>query len=186
MIGNGAIAALVAITAPSGYVEFWAAPIIGVIAGILVVARASSRSTRSSTIRWVRCPRTAWPASGARSRAGCSPRPRLADYNGVGDPGLVLQRLVHPARSAGRRRLRGLRVGVHRSSPRSAPSRRPSACGCAEEDEDAGLDISEHGMYGYPEQFIPAAELVGLRRDAGRRPPRPSAAYSTSQEAPAT
>src|SRR3954447_17827418 len=37
MIGNGAIAALVAITAPSGYVEFWAAPIIGIIAGVLVV-----------------------------------------------------------------------------------------------------------------------------------------------------
>jgi Amt family ammonium transporter len=29
------------------------------------------------------------------------------------------------------------------------------------EEEDAGLDISEHGMYGYPEQFIPAPELVG-------------------------
>ncbi len=24
-----------------------------------------------------------------------------------------------------------------------------------EAEEDAGLDISEHGMYGYPEQFIP-------------------------------
>src|SRR5881392_2931814 len=35
--GNGAIAALVAITAPSGYVEFWAAPIIGVVAGVIVV-----------------------------------------------------------------------------------------------------------------------------------------------------
>ncbi len=30
-----------------------------------------------------------------------------------------------------------------------------------EAEEDAGLDISEHGMYGYPEQFIPAPELVG-------------------------
>jgi len=30
-----------------------------------------------------------------------------------------------------------------------------------EEEELAGLDISEHGMYGYPEQFIPAPELVG-------------------------
>jgi Amt family ammonium transporter len=29
------------------------------------------------------------------------------------------------------------------------------------EEEDAGLDISEHGMYGYPEQFIPAPELIG-------------------------
>ena len=30
------------------------------------------------------------------------------------------------------------------------------------EQEEAGLDIVEHGMYGYPEQFIPAA---------GRGPP---------------
>src|SRR3989440_1843324 len=37
MAGNGAIAALVAITAPSGYVEFWAAPIIGAVAGVIVV-----------------------------------------------------------------------------------------------------------------------------------------------------
>ena len=29
----------------------------------------------------------------------------------------------------------------------------------SEEQEDAGLDIAEHGMYGYPEQFIPAAEI---------------------------
>ena len=28
-----------------------------------------------------------------------------------------------------------------------------------EEQEDAGLDIVEHGMYGYPEQFIPEAEI---------------------------
>src|SRR4051794_2454528 len=37
MAGNGAIAALVAITAPSGYVEYWAAPIIGGGGGIIVV-----------------------------------------------------------------------------------------------------------------------------------------------------
>src|SRR5205085_1994806 len=29
------------------------------------------------------------------------------------------------------------------------------------DEEDAGLDISEHGMYGYPEQFIPEPELIG-------------------------
>src|SRR3954451_23198020 len=36
MAGNGAIGALVAITAPSGYVELWAAPIIGFVAGAIV------------------------------------------------------------------------------------------------------------------------------------------------------
>jgi len=35
------------------------------------------------------------------------------------------------------------------------------------EEEDAGLDISEHGMYGYPEQFIPEPELIGY----GAMPP---------------
>src|SRR5438270_7961684 len=37
MIGNGAIAALVAITAPSGYVEPWAAIVTGFVAGLIVV-----------------------------------------------------------------------------------------------------------------------------------------------------
>src|SRR3712207_6407859 len=37
MVGNGMIAGLVAITAPSGYVEAWAGPIIGFVAGIVVV-----------------------------------------------------------------------------------------------------------------------------------------------------
>ena len=37
----------------------------------------------------------------------------------------------------------------------------------ADEDEEAGLDITEHGMYGYPEQFIPQSELDGVRREAG-------------------
>lgn len=29
----------------------------------------------------------------------------------------------------------------------------------SDEDEVAGLDIVEHGMYGYPEQFIPESEI---------------------------
>ena len=32
-----------------------------------------------------------------------------------------------------------------------------------ESEEDAGLDIAEHGMYGYPEQFIPQGEFPGAR-----------------------
>ena len=37
--------------------------------------------------------------------------------------------------------------------------------------EDAGLDITEHGMYGYPEQFIPESELIGY--SGGRSPRQP-------------
>ena len=40
-----------------------------------------------------------------------------------------------------------------------------------EDEEDAGLDISEHGMYGYPEQFIPQPEYpVGGRPMRGADP----------------
>ena len=35
------------------------------------------------------------------------------------------------------------------------------------EEEEAGLDITEHGMYGYPEQFIPAPELIGYATPPG-------------------
>ena len=53
------------------------------------------------------------------------------------------------------------------------------------DEEEAGLDISEHGMYGYPEQFIPAPELVGYASALGGsrdlRRPAPSA-----QEVPAS
>jgi Amt family ammonium transporter len=51
------------------------------------------------------------------------------------------------------------------------------------EEEDAGLDISEHGMYGYPEQFIPprADRLLG---GATLRTPPAQVATST-REVPA-
>jgi ammonium transporter, Amt family len=57
------------------------------------------------------------------------------------------------------------------------------------DEEDAGLDISEHGMYGYPEQFIPAPELIGYEAPepavaavTGRTGMAPTA---TKQEVPA-
>ena len=51
------------------------------------------------------------------------------------------------------------------------------------EEEDAGLDISEHGMYGYPEQFIPAPELVGYAPAAV--PVRAGSPAATTREVPA-
>jgi Amt family ammonium transporter len=46
------------------------------------------------------------------------------------------------------------------------------------EEEEAGLDIAEHGMYGYPEQFIPAPEIgagsTGPVADRVRGAPAPA------------
>ena len=40
-----------------------------------------------------------------------------------------------------------------------------------EEEEVAGLDISSHGMYGYPEPFIPPEEWPGGPASVGARTP---------------
>ena len=50
------------------------------------------------------------------------------------------------------------------------------------EEEDAGLDIAEHGMYGYPEQFIPVPELEGYGAAPTARAPIAPSAYSTTRE----
>jgi Amt family ammonium transporter len=57
----------------------------------------------------------------------------------------------------------------------------------SEEEELAGLDISEHGMYGYPEQFIPAPELVGYgAAPIGTAPASGVGPIATPTEVPAT
>jgi Amt family ammonium transporter len=185
MIGNGAIAALVAITAPSGYVEFWAAPIIGVIAGILVVVCVVAID------KVLDDPVGALSAHGVAGiwgtlACGLFSSPRLAEFNAVGQAGLFYNGdfkqlgvqiagvaiafatvfLLSLATFGAIKAVFGLRV--------------------SEEDEEAGLDITEHGMYGYPEQFIPPAELsaYGARPITAATPA--AAAYSTSQEAATT
>jgi Amt family ammonium transporter len=160
MAGNGAIAALVAITAPSGYVEPWAAPIIGGVAGVIVVLGVYAIDKKIDD------PVGALSAHGLAGvwgtlSCGLFTSPVLAKFNGVGEGGLFysgsVKQLWHQAFGVAVvfafvfvlsyatfwaiKKTYGLRV--------------------SEEEEDAGLDISEHGMYGYPEQFIPTPELVG-------------------------
>ena len=50
------------------------------------------------------------------------------------------------------------------------------------EEEEAGLDITEHGMYGYPEQFIPAPELVGYSPGPEAREKAPAAVATGASE----
>src|SRR6058998_2146031 len=88
MAGNGAIAALVAITAPSGYVELWAAPIIGAVAGVIVVLGVIAID------KWIDDPVGALSAHGLAGvwgtlACGLFTAPRLAAHNAVGEGGLV-------------------------------------------------------------------------------------------------
>src|SRR3982074_3378148 len=88
MIGNGAIAALVAITAPSGYVEPWAAVIIGAVAGVIVVAGVLVLD------KWIDDPVGALSAHGLAGiwgtlSCGLFTDPALAKFNNVGQGGLI-------------------------------------------------------------------------------------------------
>src|SRR6266550_7788353 len=94
MTCNGAIAALVAITAPSGYVHFWAAPIIGFIAGIIVVVSVILIDRRLDD------PVGALSAHGVAGiwgtlSCGLFTDPSLAKLNGIGRAGLFTGGGIH-------------------------------------------------------------------------------------------
>jgi ammonium transporter, Amt family len=187
MAGNGAIAALVAITAPSGYVEPWAAPIIGAVAGVIVVLGVYAID------KWIDDPVGALSAHGLAGiwgtlSCGLFTSPRLAKYNAFGDPhgGLLysgsFKQLI--AQAVGFSVAFVFVFGLSYATfwaIKKVYGLRVSA-----EEEDAGLDISEHGMYGYPEQFIPQPELVGVARVAAPAQPALGAPHPTTQEVPAT
>jgi Amt family ammonium transporter len=184
MAGNGAIGALVAITAPSGYVAPWAGVVIGFIAGVIVPLGVYAIDRRLDD------PVGALTAHGlcgvwGTLSCGIFTLPALAKFNAVGDAGLIYTGSFHQiavqalgivtvfafvfAASFGTfwliKQTYGLRVSL--------------------EEEEAGLDISEHGMYGYPEQFIPAPELVGYGAvPAASRAPT-GATIATPKEVPA-
>src|SRR5438067_5340964 len=94
MIGNGAIAALVAITAPSGYVEPWAAIVIGAVAGVIVVVGVLAID------KYLDDPVGALPAHGLAGiwgtlSCGLFTVPALAKFNGVGQGGLFYTGSFH-------------------------------------------------------------------------------------------
>ena len=176
MAGNGAIAGLVGITAPSGFVEYWAAPIIGLVAGLIVVFAVLAID------KLLDDPVGALSAHGLAGiwgtlAVGIFASPRLI-VEGAG-PGIWYgdlrrrSRSARPSGSSGSRRWRSRSPSSSSSRSRSRPSPSIKATiglRVSDEEEDAGLDISSHGMYGYPEQFIPQPEYsTGLPSTIGRR-----------------
>jgi len=185
MAGNGAIGALVAITAPSGYVAPWAAVVIGFIAGVIVPLGVYAIDRRLDD------PVGALTAHGlcgvwGTLSCGLFTLPSLAAYNAVGDPGLFYSGSFE---QLGVQALGVVTVFAFVFAVSFATFwaiRKTYGLRVTDDEEDAGLDISEHGMYGYPEQFIPTPELVGY----GAAPhvatpapaPAPAAPVSTTQE----
>lgn len=150
---NGVLAGLVAITASCAFVEPWAAIVIGSIAGIIVVVVPKILEKMH-----IDDPIYALSVHGAAGiwgtiSTGFFATPALAEKTGVGQGGLFytgsLEQLwvqVYGVAVSGlfafavsfgilyiMKQVMGLRV--------------------TEEQEIAGLDLSEHGSYGYPEQL---------------------------------
>jgi ammonium transporter, Amt family len=154
MAGNGAIAALVAITAPSGYVTYWPAPIIGGVAGFMVVFCIIAID------RVLDDPVGALSAHGVAGiwgtlSCGLFTSPDLAEYNGVGDGGLFY---TGSFEQLGRQALGVVAAFTAVFTVSYAVFwviRRTHGLRVTTEEERRGLDIVEHGMWGYPEQFMP-------------------------------
>jgi Amt family ammonium transporter len=162
MVCNGLIAGLVAITAPSGYVENWAAPIIGVVGGLIVVPSIILIERRLDDPVGVL---SAHGIAGIWGTISCGlfTAPRFAEYAGIGNPdgGLLYSgsfaQLAYQALGVVVvfALVLALCLGTWYAIAKTIGLR------VTAEEEAAGLDISEHGMYGYPEQFISDAELYG-------------------------
>jgi Amt family ammonium transporter len=163
MAGNGAIAALVAITAPSGYVDAWAAPIIGLVAGLIVPLAIYAIDKK------VDDPVGALSAHGVAGiwgtlSCGIFTAPALAKYNAVGHKGLVYGGGFHQVgvQALGVVTVFAFVLATSWGAFWVIKKVLHGSLRVSADEEDAGLDISEHGMYGYPEQFIPAPELIGF------------------------
>jgi Amt family ammonium transporter len=184
MAGNGAIGALVAITAPSGYVEPWAAVIIGALAGVIVPLGVYAID------RKIDDPVGALTAHGlcgiwGTLACGLFTSPRLAEFNAVGDPGLLYTGSFHQLLVQALGVVTVFAFVFVLSFAAFWAIKKTYGLRVSAEEEEAGLDITEHGMYGYPEQFIPAPELIGYstapRGSRDIREPRP-----VQREVPAT
>jgi Amt family ammonium transporter len=194
MAGNGAIAGLVGITAPSGFVEYWAAPIIGFVAGLIVVYAVLAID------RLLDDPVGALSAHGLAGiwgtlAVGIFASPRLIVEGAAPGVWYSITDSVPFSSTLGQLGVQGLAVlftfvvVFAISIATFAAIKATIGLRVPPEEEDAGLDISSHGMYGYPEQFIPQPEystgLPGpLPHGGASASPVPAPAQMTATETP--
>lgn len=159
-MGNGAIGGLVAITAPCAFVDYWAGIVIGLVAGLLIpVVVVSVEKLKIDD------PLGALAAHGVSGIWGTLAIGLFGTAERM-DPVIVT--------FVGLESRAGLLVGggasqlwVQTYGVLATMAFTGTLCAvvflaikytvglrATEEHETAGLDISEHGMFGYPEQFI--------------------------------
>jgi len=166
MMLNGVIAALVAVTAACGFVAPWAAIVIGLVAGALAVAG----------VLWIESmgiddPIGAVAVHGMAGvwgtlATGLFALPSLSSNLATGTGGLVY---TGSFRQLGVQALGLAAVGgftFAMSFGALWAMRATVGIRVAEPVERAGLDVSEHGMWGYPEFYIPVPGGYGTESQA--------------------
>jgi ammonium transporter, Amt family len=155
MMLNGAIAALVAITAACAFVAPWAAVLIGFVAGIIVVlgALAVERARIDDPIGAIAAHGMAgvW----GTLALGFLTVPELAESLATGSAGLVYGGGLHQlgVQALGLATVGAFTFGA--SFLILLAMKVTVGIRTEPETETAGLDVSEHGMWGYPEFYIP-------------------------------
>lgn len=152
---NGALAGLVAITASCAFVDTWGAVVIGLIAGILVFY-----SVRFFENRRIDDPIFALSVHGTAGVWGTLSTGLFAtkELATVGQPGLFYGGGFH---QLGVQALGVVTCALFAFVVSFAilfVIKKISGLRVTEEEEIMGLDISEHGTYGYPEVFLPKDE----------------------------
>ncbi|OMP66039.1 ammonium transporter [Domibacillus epiphyticus] len=159
---NGALAGLVAITASCAFVDTWASVVIGLIAGILVFygARLIEKMGIDDPIFALSV--HGIPGIWGTLSTGFFATPELAT---VGQPGLFY--------GGGFTQLGVQAMGVFVSGAFAFVAsfiilfiikRVLGGLRVSEEEEIMGLDISEHGSYGYPEVFADSTQKMTLTK----------------------
>jgi ammonium transporter, Amt family len=178
MMLNGVIAALVAITAASGFVAPWAGIVVGLVAGAVAVLGVLliERSRIDDPIGAVAVHGMAgvW----GTVATGIFAVPALAENLATGSGGLVYTGSFH---QVGVQALGLLAVGVFTFAASFGTLwalRALWGIRVEPEVETAGLDVSEHGMWGYPELYIPVPGGYGTESHGhlglGHPLPRPA------------
>jgi ammonium transporter, Amt family len=163
-MGNGAIAGLVAITAPCAFVDPWAAVVIGLFAGLIVPPLVVAVDKLK-----VDDPVGAIPVHGMAGiwgtlACGLFATQERATALAVGEGGLLTDGNAHQLWV----QLYGVAATIGFTFTASLivflAIKYTVGLRVSEEEELRGLDISEHGMFGYPERFIdvPGAEPEDL------------------------